>query len=176
MAILKGKGSIERGSYLETVEQDFTENVSDVKPASGIMTKDADVAKMHGEAPPSKRRKKSSQGPDKCKLAQAIPMTPSTTMRFHQTGVAKNQVLERKGADGQSIYRCNVTGCEYIMAQFAQVCTHVHHKHLGVCMKCRLCDKRSFRSVDIQKHCRIVHRDEESECFEPVPALEGDVM
>ena len=91
-------------------------------------------------------------------------------------GVAKNQVLERKGADGQSIYRCNVTGCEYITAQFAQACTHVHHKHLGVCVKCRLCDKRSFRSVDIQKHCCIVHRDEESEWFELEPALEGDIV
>ena len=38
------------------------------------------------------------------------------------------------------------------------------------------CDKRSFRSVDIQKHCHIVHRDEESEWFEPVPALEGDII
>ena len=60
----ESKASIERGSYLETVEQDFAENVSDVEPASGIMTKEADVAEMHGEAPPSKRRKKSSQGPD----------------------------------------------------------------------------------------------------------------
>ena len=140
------------------------------------MTKEADVAKMCGEAPPSKRRKTSSQGLDKCKLAQAIPMTPSTTVRFHQTGVAKNQVSEQKGANAQSIYRCNVTGCEYIMAQFAQACTHVCHKHLGVCVKCRLCDKRSFRSVDIQKHCHIVHRDEESEWFELMPALEGDIV
>ena len=120
------------------------------------MTKEADVTEVHGEAPPSKRRKKSSQGLDKCKVAGAIPMTPSTTVRFHQTGVAKNEVSERKGADGQSIYRCNIAGCEYIMTQFTQACTHVCHKHLGVCMKCRLCDKRSFRSVDIQKtflHC-----------------------
>ena len=45
----ESKASIERGSYLETVEQDFTENVSDVEPASGIMTKEADVAEMCGE-------------------------------------------------------------------------------------------------------------------------------
>ena len=140
------------------------------------MTKEADVTEVHSEAPPSKRRKKSSQGLDKCKLAQAIPMTPSTTVRFHQTGVAKNQVSERKGADGQSIYRCNVAGCEYIMAQFTQTCTHICHKHLRVCMKCRLCDESSFRSADIQRFCHIVHRDEESEWFEPVPALEGDII
>ena len=57
-----------------------------------------------------------------------------------------------------------------------QACTHVCCKHLGVCVKCKLCDKRSFRSVDIQKHCHIIHRDEESEWFELVPALEGDVV
>ena len=132
------------------VERDFAENVSDVELASGIVTKEADATKMHGEAPPLKRRKKSSQGLDKCKLAQAIPMTLSTTVRFHQTGVAKNQVSERKGADGQSIYRCNVARCEYIIAQFTQACTHIHREHLGVCVKCRLCDKRSFRSVYIK--------------------------
>ena len=58
----ESKASIERGSYLETVEREFAENVSDVEPVSGIMTKEADVTKVHGEAPPSKRRKKSSQG------------------------------------------------------------------------------------------------------------------
>ena len=116
----ESKASIERGSYLETVEWDFTENVSDVEPASGTMTKEADVTKMHDEAPPSKRRKTSSQGLDKYKLVQAIPMTPSTSVRFHQMGVAKIQVSEKKGADGQSIYRCNVTRCKNITAQFAQ--------------------------------------------------------
>ena len=35
----ESKASIERGSYIERVEQDFTENVSDVEPASGTMTK-----------------------------------------------------------------------------------------------------------------------------------------
>ena len=119
----ESKASIERGSYLETVEWDFAENISDVELASGTVTKEADVTEMCGEAPPSKRRKTSSQGPDKCKLAQAIPMTPSTTMRFHQMGVAKNQVSERKGADGQSIYRCNVTRCEYITDP---ICSSLH--------------------------------------------------
>ena len=52
----ESKASIERGSYLETVEWDFIENISDVEPASGIMTKEAAVTKMHGEAPPSKKK------------------------------------------------------------------------------------------------------------------------
>ena len=34
-----------------------------------------------------------------------------------------------------------------------------------------------FLRIDhIQKHCRIVHRDEEAEWFKPVPAPEGDII
>ena len=94
----ESKACIERGSYLETVKREFAENVSDVELASGIVTKETDVTKVHSEAPPAKRRKKSSQGLGKCKLAQAIPMTPSTTVRFYQTGVAqKSSVREERG-------------------------------------------------------------------------------
>ena len=52
------KASIERGSYLETVKREFAENVSDVELASGIMTKEADVTEMHGEAPHQKEGRK----------------------------------------------------------------------------------------------------------------------
>ena len=153
------KASVEQGSYLETLDRDFVENAPDVEPISGTITKEVDAAKSQTSAPPPKRRKKCLQGPDKVKLARATPMILSTSIHLHQTGVAKGHVLERKGEDGQSIYRCNVSGCEYIMAQFAQACTHMHRKHLGVCVKCHLCDKRSFRSVDIQKHHCVVHWD-----------------
>ena len=44
----ESKGSIERGSYLEMVEWDFSQNVSDVELASGIVTKEADDAKIPG--------------------------------------------------------------------------------------------------------------------------------
>ena len=96
MAILKAKVAL-RGSYLEMVEQDFAENISDVEPASGIVTKEADVTKMHGGVPPSKRKRKSSQGPDKCKLAQAIPMTPSTTEISPDWSSQKSSVGEERG-------------------------------------------------------------------------------
>ena len=52
----------------------------------------------------------------------------------------------------------------------------MQHKHLGVCLKCRLCDRCSFHSIDIQKHCHDMHRDAEGDWFEPVPALEGDIV
>ena len=62
------------------------------------------------------------------------------------------------------------------MAQFAQCCTHICRKHLGVCIKCCLCDHHSFQSVDIQRHLRDVHLNEESKWFEPITALEGDIV
>ena len=67
-------------------------------------------------------------------------------------------------------------GCPYSTAQFAQCCTHIHRKHLGVCIKGRLCDHHSFRSVDIQKHLKDVHINDEDKWFEPVLELEGDIV
>ena len=60
--------------------------------------------------------------------------------------------------------------------QHAQCHTHVSRKHLGICVQCRLCPRRSFRLVDIQKHLRDVHHDAESQWFESTPELEGDIV
>ena len=147
-----------------------------MEPSSGTVTKETDATEAQASTLPPKRRKKCPQGPNKVKLGKATPMIPSTSIRLHQTGVLKGHISERKGEDGQSIHRCNVCGCEHITAQFTQACTHVCRKHLSVCVKCCLCDKRSFRSVDIQKHCHVVYQDQEVEWFEPTPTLEGDII
>ena len=102
------------------------------------------MAEAQGATAPPKKKRKMSQKLDKVKLTKATPITPSITVHLHQTGVTKSQVSECKGKDGQNIYRCNIGGCEYITAQFAQACTHIHRKHLRVCVKCQLCDKYSF--------------------------------
>ena len=34
----------------------------------------------------------------------------------------------------------------------------------------------AYRSVDIQRHLRDVHRDRENDWFEPTPDLEGDIV
>ena len=95
---------------------------------------------------------------------------------LHQTGVPKKYISETASAEGQLIYKCMHPGCPYSTAQFAQCCTHIHRKHLGVCIKCQLCDHCSFRSVDIQKHLKDVHMNNEDKWFEPVPELEGDLV
>ena len=142
----------------------------------------AETQEKSSSLPPKKCQKMSSQGLDKVKLKQATPIIPSTSVRLHQTGVPSHYVSERMGSkettgsEKQSVYRCMFSGCDYVTAQHAQCHTHVCCKHLGVCIQCRLCPRQSYRSVDIQKHLKIIHRDEEDRWFEPTPELEGDIV
>ena len=172
----ESRQSIEKGQYLETVEWEFAENEPDAEPAKGLTSKEATTAEVASQPPPAKRRKHLPQGPDKCKLQLAAAIIPSTMIHLHQTGVPKKYISERASAEGQSIYKCMDPSCPYSTAQFAQCCAHIHHKHLGVCIKCHLCNCRSFRSVDIQKHLRDVHMNDEAKWFEPVLKLEGDII
>ena len=141
-----------------------------------MKSKEAATAEDTLQPPPAKRRKRLPQGPDKCKLQLAGAAIPTTMIRLHQTGVHKKYISERASAEGQSMYKCMHPGCPYSTAQFAQCCTHIHRRHLGVCIKCRLCDHHSFQSVDIQKHLKDVHMNDEDKWFEPVPELEGDLV
>ena len=142
----ESKQSIKHGQYLETVEWEFAENEPDAEPAKGLTRKEAATAEATSQPPPAKRRKQLPQGPDKCKLQLTAAVIPSTTIHLHQTGVPKRCISERASAECQSIYKCMDPGCPYLTAQFAQCCTHICRKHLGVCIKCQLCDHRSFRS------------------------------
>ena len=172
----ESRQSIECGQYLETVEWEFAENEPDAEPAKGLASKEAATAKATSQPPPAKRRKQLPQGPDKCKLQLTGAVIPTTMIHLHQTGVPKKYISERVSAEDQSIYKCMDSGCPYLTAQFAQCCTHIHKKHLGVCIKCQLCDCHSFRSVDIQKHLKDVHMNNEDKWFEPVSELEGDIV
>ena len=137
------------------------ENEPDAELAKGLTSKEVATAEATSQPPPAKRRKWLSQGPNKCKLQLAATVITSTTICLHQTGVPKRYISERASAEVQSIYKCMDPGCPYSTAQFAQCCTHIHRKHLGVCIKCQLCDHHSFWSVDIQKHLKDVHLNDE---------------
>ena len=69
----------------------------------------------------------------------------------------------------QSIYRCQ--HCGYISEQKAQGATHVRTEHLGHCLQCRLCDYRTFCSVDFKPHLINKHPGHSSEWFKPLPDL-----
>ena len=172
----ESKQSIKCGQYLGTVEQEFVENELDAELVKGLTSKEAATAEATSQPPPAKRRKWLPQGLDKCKLQLAAAVIPSTMICLHQTGVPKRCISERASAESQSIYKCMDPGCPYSTAQFAQCCTHICSKHLGVCIKCQLCDHCSFRSVDIQKHLKDVHMNDEDKWFEPIPELEGDIV
>ena len=172
----ESRQSIEFRQYLETVESEFVERELDAELAKGLTSKEAATVEAESQPPPAKQRKQLPQGPDKCKLQAATAVIPSTTICLHQTGVPKKCISERASAEGQSIYKCMHPGCPYLTAQFTQCCTHICRKHLGVCIKCQLCDCHSFQSMDIQKHLRDVHMNEEAKWFEPVPELEGDIV
>ena len=45
-----------------------------------------------------------------------------------------------------------------------------------MCIKCQLFDHHSFRSVDIKKHLKDVHMNDEDKWFKPVLELEGDIV
>ena len=57
--------SIECGQYLETVEKEFVENEPDTEPAKGLTSKEAATAEVTFQPPPTKRRTRLPQGPDK---------------------------------------------------------------------------------------------------------------
>ena len=173
---LESRQSITCGQYLETVEWEFAENEPDAQLAQDLTSKEAATVEATSQPPPAKRRKWLPQGPDKCKLKLTAAVIPTTMIHLHQTGVPKRYISERASAEGQSIYKCMDPGCPYSTAQFAQCCTHIHRKHLGVCIKCQLCDHCSFRSVDIQKHLKDVHMNDEDKWFKPVLELEGDIV
>ena len=138
---LESKESILRGKYLEMVECEFAENDPHAEPAAGLVSKEATDAEAAGEPIPPKKHRCMAQGPNKAKLVEATPCIPSTTIPLHRTGVAKSLIRERSGSDGQSVYRCKFESCAYTAAQYAQCCMHICRKHLGVCIKCHLCDR-----------------------------------
>ena len=129
----ESKQSIKHGQYVETVEWEFAENEPDAEPAKGLTSREVATVEATSQPLPAKMRKQLPQGPDKCKLQLATAVIQSTMIPLHQTGVLKRYISERASAEGQSIYKCMDPGCPYSTAQFAQCCTHIHRKHLGVC-------------------------------------------
>ena len=84
-------------------------------------------------------------------------------------------------SEGQSIYRCLLKkpgpdlNCTYYVAEMATMCTQICRKHLKLCIKCRLCKKKSYSSTQISLHLKTIHSSQEGEWFEPTPLLEGDL-
>ena len=180
--------SKDRAQQLEELEQKFDSD-DDSPTDEDAVTKKQDVqdaaAHFADTTEPKAKRRHFGQCQNTLKdlvpLGKATPLLPSTTVKLSKTGVSHHQYTSREESEGQSIYRCKLLkpdfteGCTYYAAQLVAMCTHIHRKHLGMCIKCRLCNKKSFSCTTMSMHLHSAHPNSQNDWFEPVPTLEGDV-
>ena len=180
--------SKDRAQQLEELERKF-ESDYDSPTDEDAVTKEQDIqdaaAHFTNTTEPKAKRRRFSQCRDTLKdlvpLGKAAPLLSSTTVKLSETGVSHHQYTSREESEGQSIYQCKLLkpdsteGCTYYAAQLAAMCNHICRKHLGICIKCRLCDKKSFSSTTMSMHLRSAHPNSQNDWFKPVPALEGNV-
>ena len=144
----------------------------------------AEAAAQFTDAPPKAKRHRFGQChddlPDLLPLNKAVPVIPLTTIKPSKTGVPRAYYSDQEGSEGQSIYKCYLkhpgmeTTCSYWSAQLSAMTTHIRQKHLKICIKCRLCSRRSYSTTAIAKHLKVIYRDQQNEWFDPTPLLEGD--
>ena len=175
----------ERGKELEELERHFETDESLEEEFTVSKAEDAaEAAAQFADAPPKAKWRHFGQCnddlPDLLPLNKAVPVIPLTTIKLSETGVPWAYYSDREGSEGQSIYKCYLkcpgmeTTCSYWSAQLAAMTTHIRQKHLKICVKCRLCSKRSYSTTAIAKHLKLIHRDQQHEWFDLTPLLEGD--
>ena len=186
--------SIEQSKQLEEIQQQLqanrqdTELVAVVEPTTESANPDTDPAPNIGDITPQpgkdiecplptkqlRHTKTTKELPDLKPLKDCPRIFPSISFPLSQTGVTDRMYRDCIRSEGQSVYGCNLhctdlSLCEYTSVQFSQICTHIRHKHLAVCIQCRICGKRSFRAVDMSAHLRMIHPDEKGKWYEPHP-------
>ena len=111
-----------------------------------------------------------------------MPIIPSITVKLSETGVPHSYYSRREASEGQSIYKCLLkkleteTPCSYYAAQMAVMMTHIHCKHLKLCINCCLCMKKSYSATTMSLHLKTAHKDQSAKWFKPTPLLEGDTI
>ena len=115
-----------------------------------------------------------------------LPLTPVADVSVSMCGVKKEDYTKGTMFNNASLYSCkliipDVYGnpieaigkpCEYITMSMGQFGTHVRRKHKATCIQCRLCQYRTFCTVDFTKHLKGVHPNEGHKWFEVI-ALTG---
>ena len=128
------------------------------------------------ETPPGKG--KAFRKPASVPIQEATAFLVISEKAITMTGISGSNLLigkatkkagSKESRGKQSIYRCQ--HCGYISEQKAQGATHVRSEHLGHCLQCRLCDYRTFCSVDFKPHLLNKHPGRSNEWFEPLPDL-----
>ena len=144
--------SMERAKQLEELERNF--ETEEESPDEGDTVSKAQDQQKAAEqfvvtsSEPKPKKQKFVKCRDELKdlvpIGHAIPIMPSTTVKFSKTGVPYQSYSSHTESEGQSVYRCLLkkpgsdADCMYYAAQMATMCMHIHHKHLKLCIKCRL--------------------------------------
>ena len=172
-----------RGQQLEELESHFIDDEPSTKEDT---ENEKEAATQFDPDVPRAKKRQFGQCCDKLKdlvpLHKAMPIIPSTSVKLSETGVPRSYYSDREASEGQSIYRCLLTKpgtetpCSYYAAQMAAVTTHLHCKHLKLCLKCHLCDKKSYSANTMSLHLKTAHKDQSANWFEPTPPLEGDTV
>ena len=121
---------------------------------------------------------KAFRKPSSVPIQEATAFSVISEKAITMTGISSNDLLigkatkkagSKESRGKQSIYSCQ--HCGYISEQKAQGATHVRSEHLGHCLQCRLCDYRTFCSVDFKPCLLNKHPGHSNEWFEPLPDL-----
>ena len=180
--------SKERGKQLEELECHF--DAEEEPPANEDTVSKADdekeVATQFDDGAPRAKKQCFGQCRDDLKdlvpISKAVPIVPSTSVKLSETGVPHSYYSWQEASEGQSIYKCLLKKpktempCSYYLAQMAAMTTHIHHKHLKICIKCCLCQRKSYLATTISLHLKTIHKNESAEWFKPTPLLEGDMV
>ena len=183
----ESKESKTRGQQLEELERHFIDDEPPTEEDTISKTEDEkEAATQFDPNVPRAKNRQFGQCRDELKdlvpLDKAMPIIPSTSVKLSETGIPRSYYSDREASEGQSIYRCLLTKlgtgtpCSYYAAQMAAVTTHLHRKHLKLCLKCRLCDKKSYSANTMSLHLKTAHKDQSADWFEPTPPLEGDTV
>ena len=118
---------------------------------------------------------------DCVKLADATPLYPTTSVKLCWTRVTPEMFAAdyiKEGSARVSVYSCllYVPGsasqkCNYSTSNSGQIGTHIRRCHLGICIQCKKCGVRSFRTCDMTKHLKVVHANDAHLFYDEMPDL-----
>jgi len=81
----------------------------------------------------------------------------------HQT---KSYSLE-KNMLGETLYKCNMAGCEFSHKKFLSIQDHINCEHAQVELRCYLCPRAFYKLKALQNHIYEQHKAKALECNEP---------
>ena len=111
-------------------------------------------------APPKHKQSKPTKA-GVCKIEDATPLYPSNPKGYLHTGVPAEYISKQEGSKytGSAMYICafsraeeakgkDVPDCEVMCQQKAQVSSHIHQFHLGICISCYVCGHRWWSATE----------------------------